>query len=142
MSPSKVTISTASRITGVSPKTLRYYEEIGLVSPAHAENGYRVYDADCLERVRFVLRAKGLGFTLNEIAAVLALRDSEISPCDHVAAVIHVRLAEIEDRMKDLAALKTDLETVRDSHARTAGNECGGSVCHLIEDAPLRKQHA
>ena len=129
-------IGEAARVTGVPPKTLRYYEDLGLVRPDRTESGYRLYDSKELERIYFVLRAKQLGFTLNEILDVMALREDDMEPCDHVASLIKTRLAEIETRIRNLADLKIELEMVRDSHEGASAGPCRGAICHLIEEAP------
>ncbi|MEE8047151.1 MAG: heavy metal-responsive transcriptional regulator [Dehalococcoidia bacterium] len=136
----KMQIGEAARETGVPPKTLRYYEEIGLVQPARTESGYREYDADALDRIQFIIKAKLLGFTLDEIADVLALKEDETEPCDHVLSLIDARLADIESRMRNLAELKTELESVRDKNEGVSSGPCTGTICHLIEDTPIRFQ--
>ena len=133
-------IGEAARATGVPSKTLRYYEDLGLVRPDRTESGYRLYDSEELERIHFVLRAKQLGFTLNEILDVMALREDDTDPCEHVASLIESRLAEIETRIRDLADLKIELETVRDSNAGTSAGPCRGTICHLIEEAPSQSR--
>ncbi len=129
----KMQIGEAARAIGVPPKTLRFYEDLGLVRPGRTESGYRLYDSKELERIRFVLRAKQLGFTLNEISDVMALREDDIEPCDHVTLLIESRLAEIEARMRNLADMKIELEAVRDSNADGSAGPCRGTVCHLLD---------
>ena len=130
-------IGEAAISTGVPPKTLRYYEELGLVRPGRTESGYRQYDGEAIDRIEFILKAKQLGFTLNEIADVLTLKDDEIEPCDHVSSLIESRLADIEVRIKNLADLRIELEHVRDANKSRAAGPCRGTICHLIEDAPV-----
>jgi len=137
MTTKKLQIGEAAEITGVPPKTLRYYEDIGLVHPGRTDSGYRQYDDEAIERVRFILKAKLLGFTLDEIADVLRLRDEETEPCDHVSALIDTRLSDIEARITKLAELKIELEYVRDSNKGAPAGPCRGTVCHLIEEAPV-----
>ncbi len=129
-------IGEAARATGVPSKTLRYYEDLGLVRPDRTESGYRLYDSNQLERIHFVLRAKQLGFTLNQISDVMALREDDIEPCEHVTSLIESRLAEIETRMRNLADMKIELEAVRDSNAGGSAGPCRGTVCHLLDEAP------
>ena len=138
MTSTAIQIGEAARATGVPPKTLRYYEELGLVRPGRTESGYRLYDAEELERIRFILRAKQLGFTLDEILEVMALREDDVEPCAHVASLIESRLAEIETRIRNLADLKAELETVRDSNTGASAGPCTGTICHLIEEAPIQ----
>ena len=135
-----IQIGEAARATGVPPKTLRYYEDLGLVRPDRTESGYRLYDSEELERIHFVLRAKQLGFTLNEILDVMALREDDTDPCEHVASLIESRLAEIEIRIRNLAEMKIELETVRDSNKGTSAGPCRGTICHLIEEEPSQSR--
>ena len=138
MGSTAIQIGEAARATGVPPKTLRYYEELGLVRPERTESGYRLYGSRELERVKFILQAKQLGFTLNEISDVMALRENDIEPCGHVASLIESRLAEIETRIKNLADMKAELEAVRESASGSSAGPCTGTICHLIEEAPIR----
>lgn len=140
MGSKAIQIGEAARATGVPPKTLRYYEDLGLVRPDRTASGYRLYDSKELERIHFVLRAKQLGFTLNEISDVMALRENDMEPCDHVASLIEARLAEIESRMRNLADMKIELETVRDSNADASAGPCRGTICHLIEEMPTQSR--
>jgi DNA-binding transcriptional MerR regulator len=77
----RLQIGEAAKETGVPPKTLRYYEDIGLLQPDHTDSSYRQFDADALERIRFTLKAKILVFTLDEITDVLRLKDEETESC-------------------------------------------------------------
>ncbi len=140
MNPIAIQIGAAARAMGVPPKTLRYYEDLGLVRPDRTESGYRLYGSEELERIQFILRAKQLGFTLNEISDVMALREDDMEPCDHVASLIESRLAEIETRIRNLADLKIELETVRDSNTSASAGPCTGTICHLIEDDPTQSR--
>ena len=133
MTSNEMQIGEAADATGVLPKTLRYYEEIGLVKPTRTDSGYRLYDAKALERIYFILKAKTLGFTLVEISDVLTLKDDETEPCDHVASLIESRLADIEVRIKNLSELRVELTNVRDSHIGESAGPCRGTICHLIE---------
>ena len=70
-------IKQAGEASGLPPKTIRYYEEIGLVAPARAANGYRDYAEDDVHRLRFIQRARSLGFSVEECRALLALYADE-----------------------------------------------------------------
>ena len=135
-----IQIGEAARATGVPPKTLRFYEDLGLVRPDRTESGYRLYGSRELERIQFVLRAKQLGFTLNEISDVMALREDDMEPCEHVTSLIESRLAEIETRMRNLADMKIELEDVRDSNTGGSAGSCRGTVCHLLDEAPSQSR--
>ena len=74
---------------GVNPKTIRYYESIGLLpEPARSSSGYRVYDETDAERLGFIRAAQRRGLALDEVREILALRDGGQAPCDYVRTVI------------------------------------------------------
>lgn len=119
---------------GVSRKTIRYYEQIGLLPPAHrAENRYRIYTELDVARLRFIKNSRALGFRLTEIAQVLAVRDQNEPPCGHVIALIRTHIDEIEARIRDLKALRSELtalyEAGQDLPEDVQMRTC---VCHLI----------
>jgi MerR family copper efflux transcriptional regulator len=99
-----MTIGQAAQRSGVPPKTIRYYESVGLVSPAaRGENKYRAYGAKEVEVLRFIGRARTLGFSLNEIEQLLALyRDRNRSS----RAVKRLALRHIDDLNRKIAELK------------------------------------
>lgn len=99
-----------ARLTGCNPETVRYYEKIGLLdAPPRAENGYRVYDARHLRQLRFIMRARALGFTLEEIRELLSLREKG-RPCREVAAIARRHLLEIRGKIHDLEQIAARLD--------------------------------
>ena len=97
--------------SGVTAKTIRFYDQIGLLPPAEREpNGYRVYDEAALRRLLFVRHAQAAGLTLREVAQVLAIRSEGRAPCVHVTGVLHQRLAEVESRLAELQATRSELK--------------------------------
>jgi DNA-binding transcriptional MerR regulator len=137
---SQLRISDLARQVGVATSKVRYYEEIGLLPPAdRTDSGYRVYNQDDVERLRFIQRAKALDFSLEEIREILALRDHDEAPCAYVISQIKVKIDEIDRRMAALARLKEDLvqlqtEAVSLPLAKIEAKSC---VCHLIENKRL-----
>ena len=103
-------IGQAARRSGVPAKTIRYYESIGLISPAQrSESGYRTYDQRDVETLRFVLRARKLGFAVNDVAKLLALwRDKQRSSAE-VKELANRHLVEIDTKIAELAAMKATL---------------------------------
>ena len=86
-------------IANLSPKTIRYYEEIGLLPlPHRLENGYRDYDETDVDRVRFVAGARSLDFSLDDIQEALALREQREAPCRVVLDLLLERADEISRR--------------------------------------------
>jgi DNA-binding transcriptional MerR regulator len=100
---------------GKSVTALRYYEQMGLLSPPQrTEAGYRDYAPETVERVRFILRAKERGFSLKEIAAVLALYDRGQVPCERVANAARKKVARLDQRITQLQERRNALaEAVR-----------------------------
>lgn len=109
-------IGEAARQTGISVKMLRYYEEIGLVRPAlRTYSGYRVYQDKDLATLRFVRRARDLGFQVREIATLLELwRDQKRSSAE-VKAVALAHVAELEERRRHLDDMIETLHHLADN---------------------------
>lgn len=119
---------------GVTDKTIRYYEQIGvLASPSRTASGYRDYDDSVLDRLQFVRAAQAVGLTLGEIREVIALRDHGTVPCEHVVDVIRRRASQIDQRIAELQQIRTELERL-DRRAETLDpRDCPpDKVCHLI----------
>ncbi len=103
-----------SRATGCNIETIRYYEKIGILpAPPRAENGYRQYDQAHVDRLRFVMRSRELGFTLDEIRSLLGLVDRGAQSCAEVQAVAQGHLETVRARIMDLQRVEKVLsETV------------------------------
>jgi Hg(II)-responsive transcriptional regulator len=95
----------------VNVQTLRYYERVGLLpKPARRRSGYRAYDVQIVRRVRFIKRAQELGFTLAEIADLLAFREQSESACAQVEARSSTTLDRIDDKIRDLESMRAALK--------------------------------
>jgi Cu(I)-responsive transcriptional regulator len=102
-------IGTAARKSGLPAKTIRYYEDIGLIAPDRAGNGYRDYSSRDVHMLGFVQHARGLGFSVAECRQLLALyRDTGRASAD-VKALTVAKIAEIDRKLKDLTALRNTL---------------------------------
>jgi DNA-binding transcriptional MerR regulator len=123
-----------ARLAGVSTDTLRHYERKGvLAAPRRSPNGYREYSAEALERVRLVRRALSVGFTLDELARILKQRDSGRVPCRAVRDLAALKLAEIEERLTEMAAVREELrKTIKDWDRRLSGT-AEGRQARLLE---------
>jgi len=113
-------IGDAAAETGLPPKTLRYYEEIGLVTPARDENGYRRYSPVDVHNLAFLGRARALGFSIGDCRTLLALWQDRDRASGDVRAVAKEHLDEIERKIADLSAMR---DTLRDLVARCAGDD-------------------
>ena len=92
-----------ARLAGVSPDTLRHYEAKGLLPAARrSPNGYREYPPEACTRVRLVRRAVALGFTLDELATIVKVRDRGGAPCSRVRALAGEKLVLLEGRLEEL----------------------------------------
>jgi MerR family transcriptional regulator, Zn(II)-responsive regulator of zntA len=116
----------------LNPKTIRYYEEIGLLpAPRRTAAGYRQYSAADRERLRFIAKAKVLGFTLREIGELLALRDGGEEPCSYLGQLLDHKLAAIEVQLALLTELRAEFQALRMEMATTA---CSSTpICGIIE---------
>src|SRR5688500_14676734 len=95
-----VSIGTLARGAGVPVSTVRYYERIGILRPrSRTESGYRQYGESEVERLRFVKMAQSLGFTLEDAALLLDLREDTPVPREHVEALIRSRLEKVREQM-------------------------------------------
>lgn len=135
-------IGELAKKAGVNPKTIRYYEEIGLLPPApRTESGYRQYANKDAERLEFIRSAKALGVALGEIKEVLAFRDRGTYPCPYVLTLIDTKLTEIESRIQGLQMLGGDLKRLRKAAASIPPGKSAAKArfCHIIENQKLLK---
>ena len=125
------TIGHLAKEAGVPTSTVRYYERIGLVAPDGRSSGnYRVYTTQALERLRFIRAAQATGFTLDDVTALLNLRDGTTVPCKEVQTLVEERLVDTEQRLQNLhhvqQVLKASLSMCRRS--KRTGR------CRVIDD--------
>lgn len=130
-------IGEVARRSGVAAKTLRYYEDIGLVDPpARTSSGYRRYDETVLDRLVFIRSAQALGLTLGEIRGIVSLRDEGQVPCGHVLDLVRARSSEIDRTIDELRVLQHELARLVERAERLDPADCDPRrVCHLIGDA-------
>lgn len=102
-------ISQASMKSGLPPKTIRYYEEIGLLKADRRQNGYRDYSERDVRRLHFLHRARDLGFSVEECRQLLSLYDDENRESAEVKALAEAKLQDIEQRIAELTSLKKAL---------------------------------
>src|SRR5262245_13716981 len=96
-------IGEVSRLSGLPATTIRYYETLGLVpSPARGSNGYREYQPEAVERLRFVRDAQASGLSLDEIQSVVALRSQGESTCHHVVELMERHLSDLDAKIERL----------------------------------------
>ena len=107
-------IGQASRRTELPTKTIRYYEEIDLISPIRSENGYRTYSDQDIHRLTFLKRSRSLGFSIEECRLLLSLYDDEHRASADVKAIAQGKILEIDRKISELQSLKATLGTLVD----------------------------
>lgn len=123
------TIGLLARETGVNVETIRYYERRGLLRQPRRGSGQRHYDDEARRVVAFIRRVQALGFSLDQIGQLLALRSStSATTCQRVRASALAKLAEVEAKMQDLARIRDRLEQL----VATCGGEGNGRACPLL----------
>lgn len=127
-------------LTGVSTDTLRHYERLGLLpGTRRSAAGYRRYPMQTAERVLVIQRSLVVGFTLKDLAQVLAQRDRGSAPCRGVRALVGDRLSDLDRRIEELIELRAELRTlVADWDARLAATPDGhrARLLDMLADRP------
>lgn len=115
-------IGALSAETGVNIETIRYYERIGIIpAPPRTEGRQRAYGPDHLKRLTFIRRCRELGFSLDEIRALLGLAGGHVLTCSEVSDMAHAHIADIRKKVKDLKKLDRVLtELAARCHGRKA----------------------
>ena len=105
-----------AKTVGLTPDTVRYYERAGLLPPpARTPAGYRAYDTDAVDRLRFIQGSQRLGLRLQNIADLLAIRDTGACPCEPAEQLLRRRLAELDAEMARLAQLRAQIVAMVDA---------------------------
>ncbi len=124
----------------LNPRTLRYYESIGLLAePERTHSGYRDYSDVDLERVQFVKSAQRLGLSLDEIKEILAFKDRGELPCDYVLTVIEREAEDLNRRIREMKQLRDELKILKEKAQRIPKERLrdDACVCHIIENQDL-----
>ncbi|MGF1566748.1 MAG: heavy metal-responsive transcriptional regulator [Nodosilinea sp.] len=125
-------IGELSHASQVPIKTIRYYEEIGLLqAEGRTEGGFRQFTPACLTRLAFIKQAKTLGLSLQEIHHILDIHDQGKMPCQEVKQTLQVKIHDIEQRIQELSTLKAHLQHLlaeADDPALAAA-----TICPIIE---------
>ena len=124
-----------SQETNLPAKTIRYYEEIGLLLPSRRfGNGYRDYDKEALDRVRFVAGARSLDFSLDDVRDILALRERREASCRVVLAMLEERANEINRRIAEMQRIEDELRKLYRLGQTFSTDDVDGKncLCHLV----------
>ena len=109
-------IGQASKATGLSIKQIRDYEKLGLLSnTSRTSSGYRIYDNETLIRLKFIAKARGVGFSLAQIGELLALQDNPHRKSCEVKALTNTHIEFLSNKIKELEEMKTVLGAWRDA---------------------------
>ncbi len=137
MTKQRLYIGELAKRVGVNPKTIRYYEEIGLLpGPERTTLNYRVYRPDDARRLEFIKKAQVLGLSLAEIREILSIRESGWLPCEHVRALLTHKLEELDRHITQMKAFRRELaQYLTELEERSyAGKE--EAICPHIEGFP------
>jgi DNA-binding transcriptional MerR regulator len=126
-----------ARMAGVSKDTLRHYERKGLLASRRSPNGYREYSPEALGRVRLLRRALSVGFTLDELAQLLAIRQRGGAPCRRVRALAASKLEAVEAQLRGLRALRGDLRALIAGWDARLAKTARGQRAWLLESLSL-----
>ena len=117
-------IGDAAQQSGLPAKTIRYYEEIGLIAPHRSGNGYRDFSVTDLHNLVFLARARSLGFTIEECRALLALYTDKSRASADVKRIARTHLAQIDDKIAELQSMRSTLSDLVDACAGDHRPEC------------------
>ena len=139
-----ITIGHVAKVTGVAAKTIRYYEEIGVLpAPTRTASGYRQYDEPGVQRVRFIRRARTLRLPLRRLGRLAATLNGGPGPAvrPHLLALVREQLAAVRDQIAELKALQHELEQVlRRPLAPARERRATGCQCLEVEGTRRRTQ--
>lgn len=126
MTEAALSIGELSRATGVAVETIRYYERLGVIpKPPRTAGNYRAYTSGHEGRLRFVKRSRDLGFSLEEVRALLGLADARDRSCCDIDTLARTHLEEVERKIADLSAMRDELRDMIDHCGRNTVADCG-----------------
>jgi len=127
-------IGQLAEATGTTTKTLRFYEETGLLAPAERlASGYRDYAEDAVGRIGFIHRGQAAGLTLAQIRQILKIREHGQAPCSHVQGLLGERLGELDAQISELLALRETISQLHENASTPKPNSCSADqVCRYI----------
>lgn len=122
----QLTISELAKRSRVNLETIRYYERQELLpKPPRSRSGYRIFPLESIQRIRFIKQTQELGFSLREIKELLALRIEPLSSSANVREKVEAKIADIDEKMKTLRAMKKELAQLKDAcDGKSSISEC------------------
>lgn len=127
-------IGEVAEATGTTTKTLRFYEEQGLLRAAErTPSGYRDYSGEVLGRIDFIHRGRAAGLTLAQIRQILEIRDHGEPPCEHVRDLLGQRLTDLDTQIADLRALRKTIAQLQADAINAEPDRCSAEqVCRYL----------
>lgn len=131
----RMKIGELAKATGLTTKTIRYYELQSLIEePERTESGYRSFGPEDVERLEFIKKAKRLGLSLDEIKDILAIHKQRQAPCVHVLALLDQKLERVDAVIRDLSQFRQEIARLREeSRERLEQLPMESRVCRIIE---------
>lgn len=128
-------VSQLAKVLNTTPDTVRYYSRIGLIMPIkNTENGYKSYNQQAQQRLKFILSARQLDFSVEEIKEILLVADNGRTACPLVREIVEHRLAETEKKFNDALILRNVLRSaIDDWKSKPDKSPTGDMLCHLIQ---------
>ncbi len=117
-------IGETAKHTGLPAKTIRYYEDIGLIRPQRDTNGYRIFDAPSCHKLAFLSRARALGFSIEDCRKLMALYEDETRASGDVKHLAQEHLKQIEEKIRQLQTMQATLTHLVDSCAGDHRPDC------------------
>jgi DNA-binding transcriptional MerR regulator len=132
--PTALSAGQLASLSGISTDSLRHYERVGVLpKPSRTPAGYRQYPPEAAKRVRMIRRALTIGFTLRELSSILRVREKGGAPCREVRALAAEKLAELDRRLNELAALRDRLANLLGDWDTRLGRVPPGTRAGLLE---------
>ena len=134
-------IGQLAKQVGVPVSTVRYYERRGLLkADGRTEGNYRQYGEPALERLRFIRSAQAIGFTLDDVAVLLGLRDGSADACAEVQRLVEARITDVEQRLKEIRHVRRFLRAALKACQTSASPEECAILMKLSSDRPRKKR--
>lgn len=122
-------IGEAAKLTGLGIETIRFYEREGLIKPEKLSSGYRTYTDDLILKMKFIIQAKSLGFSLKETKELLSLHANTKSKCSSVRKKAQSKVNEIEQKLDQLKSMRTVLKKL----IKTCESEGTTDCCPILD---------
>ena len=135
-----ITIGDLGKAVGVNPKTIRYYEEIGLLpKPSRTEAGYRLYGRETTDLLRFIKKAQDLGLSLSEIKELAEIRADGNLPCSHLCSLLEAKVDELGGRIQEMKKLRAEMSQMLKDWENLAEDAPAAVICPHIEGRDVEK---